>query len=172
MSPEPEPDLAWTAFLYVSGDLAPDEAARFEARLDDDQMAREAVAAAIELAGALARVAPEFRISQRLIARRAFQVASGLAVAAGLLLAVGAWLRVAGPAGGPDAQTVALAWLNLRGLDGPLEPTSNSPLESNLDRLAGPETEVDAEPSTDRAVPSWLFAATSAGGVASPRRED
>jgi hypothetical protein len=172
MSPPPEPDLAWTAFLYVAGDLTPDEAARFEAQLDDDQGAREAVAAAVELAGAVARVAAEFPSPRRLVSRRALRVAGGLAVAAGLLLAIGAWLRVADPARVADESAVALAWSNLRELDGPAEPASNALVELPFDRPSGPEAEGDAEPSTDRPLPSWLLTATSAGAVDSPRRED
>ncbi len=40
-------DLPWLAFLYVSEDLTPDEAADFEERLLSDHSAREAVALAM-----------------------------------------------------------------------------------------------------------------------------
>lgn len=42
-------ELEWAAFRYVSGELDEREAAEFESRLEDDQAAREAVAAAVEL---------------------------------------------------------------------------------------------------------------------------
>jgi anti-sigma-K factor RskA len=42
-------ELDWLAFAYVAGELTADEAADFELRLADDQRAREAVAAAIEI---------------------------------------------------------------------------------------------------------------------------
>ena len=42
-------ELAWQAFQYVAGELQSDELAAFEARLADDQAAREAVAEAVEL---------------------------------------------------------------------------------------------------------------------------
>lgn len=42
-------DLAWLAFRYVSGDLSVSESTDFELRLADDQLARDAVVAAVEL---------------------------------------------------------------------------------------------------------------------------
>jgi len=41
-------DLAWQAFLYVSGELTPDEVVDFEERLLSDQSAREAVAVKLD----------------------------------------------------------------------------------------------------------------------------
>lgn len=46
-------ELFWLAFRYVDGELAPEEAAQFEVRLEQDQIAREAVAEAVALNGAL-----------------------------------------------------------------------------------------------------------------------
>ena len=51
---EAKSDLPWLAFRYVAGELAGDEAAAFERRLDTDQGAREAVAEVVELSGAVA----------------------------------------------------------------------------------------------------------------------
>jgi hypothetical protein len=51
-------ELPWLAFRYVSGEMAGDEAAAFEDRLDQDQEAREAVAQAVELVGAVAALRP------------------------------------------------------------------------------------------------------------------
>lgn len=42
-------DLDWLAFCYAAGDLDVAEAEQFEARLADDQAAREALARAVEL---------------------------------------------------------------------------------------------------------------------------
>ena len=42
-------ELAWLAFRYVSGELSSSETTEFELRLADDQIAREAVVAAVEL---------------------------------------------------------------------------------------------------------------------------
>ena len=55
---EPD-DLDWLAFCYIADELSLDEAAAFENRLADDQAAREAVARAVELAGAVAVVGAE-----------------------------------------------------------------------------------------------------------------
>jgi anti-sigma factor RsiW len=42
-------ELDWSAFCYAAGEMTADEAAAFEARLADDQGAREALARAVEL---------------------------------------------------------------------------------------------------------------------------
>ena len=42
-------ELDWTAFCYAAGELTPGESEAFEARLADDQDAREALARAVEL---------------------------------------------------------------------------------------------------------------------------
>src|SRR5215210_2724211 len=56
---DPQSDLPWLASRYVAGELAGDEAAAFERRLDADQGAREAVAEAVELTGAVALLASD-----------------------------------------------------------------------------------------------------------------
>jgi hypothetical protein len=155
---EPEPDLHWTAFLYISGDLPADEATSFEARLADDQEARDAVAEAVELAGALAIVGAESRPRRRSKLRRAFVAASVLAAAACVALA---FSPRSGPTGQDrlDASEVALAWSSLRG--GP-----------DIGQVAEIEIESEVEPSTDRALPSWLLSAASAPLDDEPREED
>jgi len=47
-------DLDWLAFCYIADELPRDEAHAFEARLADEQEAREAVARAVELTRAVA----------------------------------------------------------------------------------------------------------------------
>jgi hypothetical protein len=148
---EPETDLHWTAFLYISGDLLAAEASSFEARLLDDQEAREAVAEAVELAGALAIVGAESRSRPRLIGRRTFLAASALAAAACVLLTSYFWTRPARQ-DRPDASEVALAWSSLRG---GVEVSQVVEIDTE------PETDVEVEPSTDRALPSWLLSAAS-----------
>src|SRR5688500_9090345 len=49
MNPE-QTDLQWLAFQYIAGELSEGDMAEFEARLGSDQVAREAVAEAVELA--------------------------------------------------------------------------------------------------------------------------
>jgi hypothetical protein len=51
-NPHQHEDLAWEAFLYASGEMNAAEMARFEERLASEQPAREALAAAVELAQA------------------------------------------------------------------------------------------------------------------------
>ena len=46
--------LDWSAFCYAAGEMSAAEAAEFEARLADDQLAREALAQAVELTQAVA----------------------------------------------------------------------------------------------------------------------
>src|SRR4051794_35043724 len=86
---EPEADLEWTAYLYVTGGLSILEEAAFELRLAEDQLAREAVAGAVELTGALAAieagdwVQPRRRRSpaRRVLTRWAVAAAASLVVA-------------------------------------------------------------------------------------------
>src|SRR5687768_10629116 len=54
MSQHESADLDWLAFQYISDELPPDEALRFEERLETDQAAREAVAEAMLLLQAVA----------------------------------------------------------------------------------------------------------------------
>jgi anti-sigma factor RsiW len=42
-------ELSWSAFRFIAGEMAVEELVSFEARLADDQAAREAVAEAVEL---------------------------------------------------------------------------------------------------------------------------
>lgn len=54
----PEPTLQATALRYAAGDLAPAEATAFEARLADDQSARDALSEAVRLSAAALGQAP------------------------------------------------------------------------------------------------------------------
>src|SRR4051812_7029606 len=115
---EPDADLRWTAFLYVTGDLSSVEEAAFELRLADDQAAREAVGEAVELAGALSTTEPGAwgrPRSGRFPARRVLTW-SALAAAASLVVA-GLWSLRQGPAVSPDATEVAIAWSGLRRME-------------------------------------------------------
>ncbi len=49
-------ELFWLAFEYVAGELSHDSAMAFEARLEHDQSAREAVAAAVDLVASVSSV--------------------------------------------------------------------------------------------------------------------
>ena len=175
---EPEPDLPWTAFLYVNGDLTPDQASSFERRLDDDQEAREAVAEAVELAGALALVGPEFAPRRRSTARRALLGAASMAAAAGLLLAISSSFRPIEPVP-PDASRVAQAWSGLRAeVDADwttFAAEAHATSRAEPGQVAKPDELDEAESglSTERALPSWLLSAASApvDGAPAPLEE-
>ena len=175
MLPEPESDLSWTAFLYISGDLSPEAATAFERRLADDQEAREAVAEAVELAGALALVGPEWALrltpGKSSARRRALAVAASLAAAC-LVLALIPAFRSTRPAES-NAPEVALAWSDLQGTADPdwLAFVAPSASES-LDPVPAVKAEVEDEASTERALPSWLLTAASAPQGDAPAREE
>ena len=101
-------DLAWLANCYVAGELSADEAATFEARLETDVAACEAVAQAMELNLAIAAAfddEPSILNLQPLTVpptRRVVAAVAALAVAA---LAVAGVAVLVGR--GPDGNTVA-----------------------------------------------------------------
>ena len=87
-------ELDWTAFCYAAGELDPAAAEQFEARLADEQPAREALARAIELTQAVAAaesqppayvVRPATRQRSKWTTRLSWMAVGGLA---SLLLAV------------------------------------------------------------------------------------
>jgi len=126
----PEPTLQAAALRYAAGDLSPDEVAAFEARLAEDQDARDALAEAVRLSAAAIGQKPpaphpSFRTAIRarlgLMAYRGHPFAwAGLgaaAVAACTLIG----LSLADRADAPEAATVTPA------PTGPLEPSLGPP---------------------------------------------
>ncbi len=109
MSSARESELHLLAFRYVSGELTGDEASAFEDRLGRDQTAREAVAGAVELIGALGQITPEpSHVSTTLpLRRRAVRLAPlacGAAAAAALAFLIGRPLLFPShPENAPDA---------------------------------------------------------------------
>ncbi len=113
-----DPTLQSTALRYAAGDLAPDEVSAFEARLADDQGARDALAEAVRLsAAAIGQKPPAPHPAVRAFARarlglgyRGHPVAwaglGAVVVAACALVAVALADRAA-----PEAATVAPATL-------------------------------------------------------------
>lgn len=168
MPPGTDPDLHWTAFLYASGDLPPGDEAAFERRLAEDQSAREAVAEAVELAGALATLGPVAwsaprprRLAPRILAW------SALAAAACLIAATLGALRSARTAT-PDASEVAMAWSGLRGLEA---------IGGEVDALDLGDASHAVEPHLAvvpdaPALPSWLLTAASGPVEESPQEEN
>lgn len=175
---DPGSDLHWLAFRYVAAELGGDEAAAFERRLVEDQGAREAVAAAVELAGAVAVLAPDV-LAFRPVRRRPVRHALGwMAAGAAACLAAVVGLHTLSPsAPGPvapvppapvtEADTtaqaeVALAWSGLRRDD---DEPGTAELLAWLDEPAPGEAEgvVPADPAAtaEGTPPSWLLEAAS-----------
>ena len=172
----PGDDLAWAAYRYVADAMDRLEVDAFEQRLIEDQVAREAVAAAVDQLGALAIVARE--LSHEVRARppgrpvrtrnrwgRSAVVA--VALAAGFLL-IAWWGTADQPRSGADqAAAVAAAWTSLRGELAPPEGTLPFPPESGGGESvpAAPDaggTEI-AEVPAEQPLPSWIMAAVAPG---------
>jgi hypothetical protein len=163
---EPDADLPWTAYLYVTGELPAIEEAAFELRLAEDQVAREAVAEAVELAGALAAVEPRDWTRHRERPIRRVLAWSALAAAASLVVA-SLWGLRAIPSVPPDTTEVAIAWSGLR----------------RLDAIGGGEVDfialtdeshptVDLDAPSDPALPSWLLTAAAEPRLDAPQEEN
>lgn len=178
MPPEPEDDLHWTAFRYVAGELSTAEASAFERRLDDDQDAREAVAAAVELAGALAIAAEALPIEFAGPTRRAWVRARRVLAGSALAAAAALLVIVLGPAPRPGRtptpgtgpSDVARAWLGLR-----VAPDAEwTAIVAEAPAGDGPESlpTADADAGAERPLPSWMLAAASALTSDIPRRQE
>jgi hypothetical protein len=167
-------ELLWQAFRYVAGEMGGDEREAFDARLDQDQEAREAVARAVELAAAVAvaavqpgsqpQPAPILPLRRRPL--RAIAAAVTLATAACL-----AWLVVTvraplpAPAGPrqtaaitPEA-TVVLTWSGL-------SAERESDREDATALIAwndGPPAPAETDDGSDLGLPLWLVDAASLG---------
>ncbi len=168
-------DLSWTAFRYVAGETSSAEADAFEARLADDQAAREAVAAAVELSGAIALLDPvaAFPSRPRKRGSRAMVwVATG--IAAGLMLGFGfdyLSSRLPTTAQPRMAEEVVRAWSDLRRqADDPDALTHQLALNDDTADLAATlalVSDSEGEP------PSWMSElATLPPLNASPRSEN
>jgi anti-sigma-K factor RskA len=169
-------DLSWLALQYVCGELPAAEAAAFEQRLDHDQVAREAVAEAVALAGAVAQVAPD-SVNLRPVPTR--RVPFGLprvalGVAASLLVALG--LRALWIEGGTDESrrglpldaSLAVAWSGVHEgdeeADGLLQWLDTSSAVPDALQVAV----LDASEAVDADIPSWLLDAASLSGGSGP----
>jgi anti-sigma factor RsiW len=181
-------DLGWLAFRYVAGELSPDEQAAFEARLDTDQLVREAVAREVELAQAVAIAAGSltpvgavvtpaaqadarpvrFALSARSIGWMVVGAAASLAI--GLLIGSG-WnadqpLKLA-----KDTRRAAVE--ELAGYWHPIEADSDSSDEPAAREAQVATEDADNELAADDGVPTWLLAALEPEESGnSPRREN
>lgn len=171
---DPQLDLDWQSFRYVSDEMSEAEVSRFEALLGEQQAAREAVADAVALMYALDRLRPSPEVaSPRRVHRGWMQPAVWLTAAAACLLAV--FLAVQSVRHDPhvpgveaaEMDSLARAWTStaLSDTTGPL------PNHSGESDLEFPETiavfESDEpiavlsseEDETTLAPPQWMMAA-------------
>jgi hypothetical protein len=174
---EHDSEILWLAFRYVAGEMGPDEAESFEHRLDRDQAAREAVAQAVELAGAVAALRPESIPTLTLPRRRPLRIILGLAALAAA--ACLSWLAFTPRAGEPLAAspkvtpsaTLTLAWSTLRQEREADKDETSALLASNDDLPALSES----DDSVDSGLPLWLLDAASLAGrpdhAAAPAKE-
>jgi anti-sigma factor RsiW len=143
-------ELPWLAFLYVSEELSPDDAADFEERLLTDQAAREAVAAAMKMADGLWMAAALSSLNSAPHASRAESKAGqdqagqdrrwsrlilwvgSTIVAAGLAFCVGWWFALPGDSPNSSAP--------IADQNDPKDPQSAPKLQTGfLDQIAGAE---------------------------------
>lgn len=109
--------LDWTAFCYLSGEMSPVEAEQFEARLADEQPAREALARAVELTQVVAaaesqcgELAPSLTLRVGVADRRRTSWSTRLA-----------WMAI----GGLASVVIAMLWSGMN-----VEPVAENGLES------------------------------------------
>ena len=156
---ELDQDLEWQAYCYISGELSAEGLEAFEARLVDDQQAREAVARAVELVHAIALAVPRTveqplpaRLSRRSTwPRRLAWMAAG-ATAALVLVAIALnWQAIPNPFGPVpiDRRQLAEVWSQTR--DEVRQIVHSEPIE--LPPL------MDTDHSAEDTLPSWMTAA-------------
>ncbi len=164
-------DLHWLAYRYVADEMSNDEREAFESRLAEDQAAREAVAASVELIGAVVmaeRLAPAART-------RRPRVRTWYAAAACLALAVGGsvWaLRprtpgVPGVVARPQMPTngaVALAWSGLQA-SGEDESPASSDLIAWIDEPVNATDGSMLSSADESSLPGWLVEAAALRGT-------
>jgi hypothetical protein len=164
---EERDDLDLSAFRYVAGEMTPAQAAAFETRLADDQVARDAVSRAVGLSQLVASAAP--MADPPAPARRSalvwMQPLGWMAIgAAAAVLAVSVFSRPvarpnnpapamnAQPTGGRSPVDV-LVWARLQSD----QELTAAELERWLDEPV--ESSDVEEPSLNSEVPSWVLAA-------------
>lgn len=156
-------ELAWLAFRYVSGELSASEATDFELRLADDQIARDAVVAAVELSQtvlaaeiqtstSVAVLSPS-SISQQPWSAQVAWLACSASACLVIALAVNFSTSQPRPLGHvpADADALAAAWHEQ--LD---ETVAFNTLESNNLVVGDEEASIDLETAAT-AAPSWML---------------
>jgi hypothetical protein len=152
--------LAWTAELYVLGELPDAEAEQFERRLLDDQSAREAVAAAVGLIQSLSDIEPTMAPRPR-----RFPIAwVGAAAAICVVLAVAVlstprnneFVKATHPRAIVDADEWILAWPQVLQDQAAMNEFDDQPAAAE-DSSVLISTTADGEDE----LPAWLIIATS-----------
>jgi hypothetical protein len=183
-------ELDWLAFCFLSGEMSPAEAERFEARLEGEQEAREALARAVELTQVVAAVEATCEASTPSLARRvsvrsagnwttrlSWMAIGGLASLVIAMVWTGGLSRFSfGPQNAgisSENGALATAWSATRAVlqetvdVGPLHPLSAANGEVDDDQVASGEL-------TDELVvveaPSWMTVAIE--GLASEMDQD
>ena len=143
-------DREWLAFRYIAGELTGDELASFEAELEASQLAREAVARAVDLSQAIA-IAESHQVelveaASRTASRKSWIYGIGWigagAVAASVAGAV--WWNMQGPKAGKSE--LAEIWYDVRVVE-PTSPVEKPAEATSIVNVA--EAEV---------APSWMTA--------------
>ncbi len=153
-----ENDLQWTAFRYIAGELSHADAEAFEARLADDQAAREAVAASVQMTQAVASISDEITAGDETAdeqRRKNRWAIVAIVVSAACLLMASSILFTQ-----PDSQT-GLSQSDARA-DQIVDAWANAAetIPPSVDSVAnGLEESVDDE--SEVVVPEWMLAAVS-----------
>jgi hypothetical protein len=174
MNTEHTNDLDWLAFCYAAGELTAAEAEHFEARLAQEQAAREALARAVELTQTVAAaqtqlgdlVSPAQRVRYDWRRRISWMALGGVAS----LLAAVLWSAVAGPTwhktnNGSPSQ-LAIVWNQTRSDFVEVREAALWSAASDFDD-AGADLAADDVPEA----PSWMTAAVFNVSVESPAHD-
>jgi hypothetical protein len=143
-----ESDREWLAFRYIAGELSDDEAVAFEAELETSQIAREAVARAVELSQAVAIAESQpvelVEAASQNISRKSWIYGIGW-IAAGALaasIAGAVWWNMQGPT--TATSELAKIWVD----------TPPAEVPPTIERLPDSSPLVE----TADAAPSWMTA--------------
>ncbi len=146
-----EADREWLAFRYIAGELTGEELASFEAELETSQIAREAVARAVDLSQTIAMAESHqvelVEAASRIAGRKSWIYGIGWigASAAAASVAGAVWWNMQGPKAGTSE--LAESWTLTRSVE-PILPVHDEPVESGP-VIDSAETEV---------APSWMTA--------------
>ena len=143
-----ERDREWLAFRYIAGELSGEETAAFETELEVSQVAREAVARAVELSQAVAIAESQqvelVEVASRSTSRKSWIYGIGWIGAGAVAASVAGvvWWNMQGPLSGTPE--LAKTWADVRAVE-PVSPV--------LEELVEPGPVLDAD-----AAPSWMTA--------------